>query len=152
MIPCAPSGRRIRQPDPVINRSQVLVLGFFVGIWIALVAILTFTPDIYVQVLNPPPDSRTAVEIGFLVTLTALIAFLVVGVLNRWRWTFWLIVVAFLAGLLRVPTSILELTRVLPAAGPTWYVLLQGALGLIQFGIALALLRGYRKAGVWGAF
>jgi len=152
MIPRAPSGRRVRQPDPVINRSQVLVLGFFVGIWIALVAILTFTPDIYVQVLNPPPDSRTAVEIGFLVTLTALIAFLVVGVLNRWRWTFWLIVVAFLAGLLRVPTSILELTRVLPAAGPTWYVLLQGVLGLIQFGIALALLRGYRKAGVWGAF
>jgi hypothetical protein len=152
MIPRAPSGRRVRQPDPVINRSQVLVLGFFVGIWIALVAILTFTPDIYVQVLNPPPDSRTAVEIGFLVTLTALIAFLVVGVLNRWRWTFWLIVVAFLAGLLRAPTSILELTRVLPAAGPTWYVLLQGALGLIQFGIALALLRGYRKAGVWGAF
>jgi hypothetical protein len=44
---------------------------------------------------------------------------------SRWRWTFWLIVVAFLFGVLRVPASILELTGVLPAAGPTWYVLFQ---------------------------
>jgi len=136
----------------VINRSQVLVLGFFVGVWIALVAILTFAPGIYVQALNPPPGMTTAVEIGFLVALTTLIAFLALGVLRRWRWAFWLVVVAFLAGLLRAPASILELTAVLPSGGPTWYVLFQGVLGLVQFGIGLALLRGYRKAGVWGPF
>jgi hypothetical protein len=136
----------------VITRRQVLVVGFFVGVWIALVAILTFAPGIYAQALNPPPGTTTAVEIGFLVALTALIAFLAVGVLRRWRWAFWLIVVAFLAGLLRAPASILELTGVLPAGGPTWYVLFQGILGLIQFGIGLALLRGHRKAGVWGPF
>lgn len=72
--------------------------------------------------------------------------------LRRWRWTFWLILVAFLAGALRVPASILELAGVIPAGTPAWYVALQGAIGIIQLGIGLALLRGYRKGGVWGAF
>jgi hypothetical protein len=31
---------------------------------------------------------------------------LAVGVLRRWRWTFWLILVAFLAGAVRVPVAI----------------------------------------------
>ena len=136
----------------MLNRSQVLVLGFFVGVWIALVAILAFASAIYDQVLNPSPGGRTAVEIGFLVAITALIAFLAVGTLRRWRWTFWLVVVAFLAGVLRVPTSLLGLTGVLPTGNPAWYTLFQGVVGLIQFVIALALLRGYRRGGVWGAF
>jgi hypothetical protein len=136
----------------VINRSQVLVLGFFVGVWVAVVAILALAPDIYFQGLNPPASARRAVEGGSLVALAALVAFLAVAVLRRWRWTFWLIVVAFLAGLLRAPASILELAGVLPAGGPTWYVLFQGVVGLVQFGIALALLGGYRRGGVWGAF
>jgi hypothetical protein len=136
----------------VVNRSQFLVLGFFVGVWIALVAILAFAPGIYMQTLNPPPDLRSVVEVGFLVALTALIALLAVGVLRRWRWAFWLVVVAFLAGVLRAPASILELAGVLPAGEPSWYVVFQGVLGLIQFAIGLALLRGYRRAGVWGAF
>jgi hypothetical protein len=42
-----------------------------------------------------------------------------VGVLRRWRWTFWLVLVAFLFGVLRVPASILELMGWLPAAGPS---------------------------------
>jgi hypothetical protein len=136
----------------MVNRSQVLVLGFFVGVWIALVAILAFAPEIYMQTLNPPPDFRSVVEIGFLVALTALIAFLAVGVLRRWRWAFWLVVVAFLAGLLRAPASILEVTGILPADAPSWYVVFQGGLGLVQFAIGLALLHGYRRGGVWGAF
>jgi hypothetical protein len=40
----------------------------------------------------------------------------------------------------------------MPGEGPIWYVLFQMAIGLIQFVIALAMLAGYRKAGVWGAF
>lgn len=52
------------------------------------------------------------------------------GVVRGWRWTFWLILVAFLAGLLRVPASALQLTGNLPAQGPTWYVVLQAVVGL----------------------
>jgi hypothetical protein len=35
---------------------------------------------------------------------------LAVGVVRRWRWTFWLILVAFLFGVLRVPVAALQLT------------------------------------------
>ena len=68
------------------------------------------------------------------------------------RWKFWLIAVAFLFGVLRIPASVLTLKGVLPADGPTWYVLYQGFLGLVQFAIALLMLVGYRRAGPWGTF
>jgi hypothetical protein len=65
--------------------------------------------------------------------------------------TFWLIVVAFLAGVLRVPVFILQLSGVLAAEGPTWYVLLQAITGMVQVAIGLAMLAGYRRSGVWGS-
>jgi hypothetical protein len=46
----------------------------------------------------------------------------------------------------------LELTGVLAADGPTWYVVFQGVLGVLQFAIGLAMVAGYLRAGVWGAF
>jgi hypothetical protein len=52
-----------------------------------------------------------------------------VGVLLRWRWTFWLITVAFLAGVLRAPAAVLQLTGILTADAPTWYLVFQGLLG-----------------------
>ena len=84
--------------------------------------------------------------------ISAFITLLAIGVVRRWRWTFWLIVVAFFFGVLRVPASVLELWGVLPAAAPAWYVLCQALLGLLQFAIGLAMLAGYRRAGIWGAF
>jgi hypothetical protein len=77
---------------------------------------------------------------------------LAVGVVRRWRWAFWLILVAFLAGVLRVPVAILQLTGALPADAPFWYVAFQGLIGLAQLAIGLAMLAGYRRSGVWGAF
>jgi hypothetical protein len=38
----------------------------------------------------------------------------------------------------------------LPAEGPAWYEALQGAIGAVQFLMALAMFAGYRKVGVWG--
>ena len=134
------------------NRTQLLVLGFFVVVWIAFVAILVVSPDVYAQTLRLAPGDLTTIEVVFLVALSALIATLVVGVLRRWRWTFWLILVAFLFGVLRVPASALQLVGLMLATGPTWYEALQGVIGVVQFLIALAMIVGYRKAGVWGAF
>jgi hypothetical protein len=91
-------------------------------------------------------------EIIFLAALIAFIVLLAIGVFRRWRWTFWLITVAFLSGVLRVPAVILQLMGFLAADVPTWYLLFQGFLGLVQFAIGLAMVAGYRKAGVWGAF
>jgi hypothetical protein len=92
------------------------------------------------------------VEIAFLVALLGFITLLGIGVLRRWRWTFWLILIAFLAGVLRVPVAILQLSGILAADAPRWYVTFQGLLGVLQFAIGLAMLTGYRRAGVWGAF
>jgi len=70
--------------------------------------------------------------------------------LRRGRWIVWLLAVAVLSGVLRVPAVALQLTGFLAADTPTWYLLFQGFLGVVQFAIGLALVAGYRRAGVWG--
>ena len=134
----------------MVNRIQALVLGFFVLAVASLLVILVVAPEVYDQALRLPTDSR-ALEVAFLAALVGFIALLCVGVIRRWRWTFWLILVAFLAGVLRVPVAILQLTGSLAAPGPAWYVVFQGLLGVVQFGIGLVMVAGYRRAGVWGS-
>ena len=134
----------------VVNRIQGLVLGFFAPAWASLLVILVVAPEIYDQALGFPSGDRRLAELAFLGALTAFIAVLSTGVLRRWRWMFWFIMIAFFAGVLRVPASTLQLTGVLPPAGPSWYILLQAVLGVLQFGIGLAMLAGFRRAGVWG--
>jgi hypothetical protein len=136
----------------VLNRTQLLVIGFFVSVWIALVAILLFAPQVYAQTLAQVAGDNRAIEASFLIALSALIALLAVGVFRRWRWTFRLVLVAFVFGALRLPASVLQLAGILPASGPSWYEALQGAIGGVQFLIALAMFAGYRKAGIWGEF
>ncbi len=135
----------------MVNRTQALVLGFFVVALSSLLVVLVAAPDIYDHAFRLPDGSAVA-EVAFLVMLTGFIGLLAVGVLRRWRWTFWLVLVAFLAGVLRVPVAILQLTGVLAADVPTWYVLFQGVIGLAQVAIGLAMLAGYRRSGVWGSF
>jgi hypothetical protein len=103
------------------------------------------------QAVRLSGDQRPA-EIGALLALTALFVVLSTGVIRSWRWTFWLILVVFLAGIVRVPAAALQFAGIMPSQGPAWYVALQAVVGLIQFVIALAMLTGYRKTGVWGAF
>ncbi len=50
--------------------------------------------------------------------LTALFSLLSTGVIHNWRWTFWLILVAFMAGILRVPIAGLQLAGIVPGQGP----------------------------------
>jgi len=132
------------------NRAQALILGFFLVVWGSLVVILAAAPDVYDQALRLPPDRVRLAEIAFLTALAAFIALLSIGVVRRW--VFWLILVAFVFGVLRVPVAVLQLTGVLPTSVPTWYVLLQGLIGLAQLAIAAAMVAGYRRSGVWGAF
>jgi hypothetical protein len=135
-----------------LNRTQLLAIGFFVLVWIALVTILVLSPEVYTQTLRQVGGDSRVIEASFLLALSALIALLVLGVFRRWRWTFWLILVAFVFGLLRLPASALQLAGILPASGPRWYEALQGAIGVVQFLVALAMFVGYRKGGVWGEF
>jgi hypothetical protein len=136
----------------MVNRTQVLVLGFLLLAWTSLLIILAAAPAVYDQALRLPTGDRRTAEIGFLAAISGFIALLGVGVVRRWRWTFWLVLVAFLFGVLRVPVATLQLTGILAANGPTWYVAFQGLLGVLQFAIGLAMVAGYRRAGIWGAF
>ncbi len=137
---------------PGINRTQRLVLGFFCLVWIALVVILIFAPGVYADTLRQVPGDPHVIRAILLVALSALIALLMVGVVRRWRWAFWLILIAFLLGVLRVPASLLQLAGMMAATGPVWYEAFQGVIGIVQLVIALAMFSGYRKAGIWGEF
>jgi len=125
------------------------VLGVFLVAWVSLLVILVAAPDVYDQALSLPDGRGT--ELAFLAALSGLIGLLVVGVVRRWRWTFWLILVAFLFGVLRVPVAVLQLTGVLAAHTPAWYVLYQGLLGVAQCGIGLVMVVDYRRSGAWRA-
>ena len=135
-----------------INLTQQLVLGFFGLVWISFVAILIFTPAVYVDTLRRVPGDPHVIEAITFVALSALIALLVVGVVLRRRWAFWLILIAFAFGALRIPASLLQLAGMMAATGPAWYEAYQGLIGIAQLAIALAMFSGYRKAGPWGDF
>jgi hypothetical protein len=117
----------------------------------SLLVIRVAAPDVYDQALELPPGWPRWTGAAFLLALVAFIALLAVGVLRRSRWIFWLILVAFLAGVLRVPVAVLQLAGVLSAKVPSWYVVFQGLIGLAQLAIGLAMLAGYRRSGPWGA-
>jgi hypothetical protein len=138
---------------PPINRTQALVLGFVAVSLAVLVFILVVAPELYDAQLAPIGlAGNEELRIGFFLAIAALIAVLVAGTLRRWRWTFWLILIAFAAGVVRVPVFGLQLFGLIPLEVPLWYAGLQAAIGVVQLVIALAMWAGYRRGGPWGGF
>ena len=91
-----------------------MVLSFLAAAWVAVVAILAVAPDVYDQALGLPIADRRPFEVAFLAALSIFLVIVATGVLRRWRWMFWLILVAFLAGVIRLPASALELAGAIP--------------------------------------
>jgi hypothetical protein len=120
-------------------------------VWLSFIAILAVAPDVYDQSLRlAPADHPSAAEFVLVGALSAFILLIAIGVVRRLRWIFWLLLLAFLSGALRVPASVLELAGWIPGAGPSWYVIVQALIGVVQFAIGLVLVIEYRKYGVWG--
>ncbi len=138
----------------MINPVKSAVLVLLASYWVVVVGVLLVARPVYDQLLDQrvrvSGDHRPA-EIATLAVLTALLSLLSIGIVRGWRWTFWLILIVFLLGLLRVPQVALELVGKVPSQPPTWFALLTAVVGLIQFGIAVAMVVGYRRAGVWGS-
>lgn len=132
-----------------VNRTQRLVLAFFALIWLGLAVILSLDPDIFRRALKAQSVHGA---VAFFAALSVLIGLLSVGVVRRWRWLFWLIAIAFVMGFLRVPAAVLELTGTIPSDSPSWYILLQAVIGVIQLVIGVLMLSGWRRSGAWGAF
>ena len=100
----------------MVNRTQALVLGFFVVALASLVVILVAAPEVYDQALHLREGSA-AMEVAFLVVLTAFIGLLTVGV-PALAVDLLADSGGFLAGVLRVPVAVLQLTGVLAAEVP----------------------------------
>jgi len=141
-----------RRQGVAINRTQWLVLAFFVAVWVTVITILAVSPQIYRPGLVQAPGSLRVAEIVFVVVLSGLICVISAGVVRRWRWLFWVILVIFMLGVLRVPVTVLELSGQMAASSPAWYIAMQGVAAVVQFAIALLMLAGYRRSGVWGVF
>ena len=63
-----------------------------------------------------------------------------------------MILITFLAGILRLVGSSLQLMCLLPSAGPVWFTVLQAGFGLAQFLIGMDMVAGYPRSGPWGDF
>ncbi len=136
----------------VINRTQQVVLGFVILVWLVLLVVLLLAPRILDRSLRQTEAPQQLIDLGVLAALTSLLGLLGLAVVRRWRWAFWVILLGFFGGLLRVPVATLELTGHLSTADPAWYVVVQAVIGVIQFMIAIAMFIGYRRAGIWGEF
>ncbi len=68
----------------VLNRTQILVLGFVVSAWVALGAILVVAPSVYAHALKLDGGSPW-LGVAFLAALTGLLVVLGIGVVRRWR-------------------------------------------------------------------
>ena len=136
----------------MLNRTQVMVLAFLAAAWVGAGAIVVLAPSVYDQAIGLRGPKTQLFEAAFLAALSLFLAVLAVGVVRRWRWIFWVMLVASLAGVLRPLASALELAGILPLQGPAWYVVLQGVIGVIQVAIGIAMIAGYRRGGPWAAF
>jgi hypothetical protein len=135
----------------MVNRIQALVLGFFLLAWVSLIVILAAAPEVYDHRLRSLPGAGRRSRCWIRRGLAVFLAVLSIGVLRRWRWAFWLILVAFLFGVIRVPVAVFELSGWMTRDDPAWYVCLQALIGVVQVLIAMAMLTAYRRFGVWGA-
>ena len=102
--------------------------------------------EVYERRLRSLPGAQRIVEIVFVVALTAFIVLLSIGVLRRWRWTFWLIVITFRGAAHTCGRT--AAFRTDDTRWATWYVILQGVIGVLQVLIGLTMVRGYRPLRV----
>jgi hypothetical protein len=140
-------------PEPRLTRQlQWTLLAFFCLSALFLVGVYVVSPSIYTKTLLLVPfraDRSPFLATLFLVGIGMLLAIVMIGVLRRWRWVFWLVLVAFGAMILEVLTTILQLTGVLPVLFPLWYNLCRMGVSLIAVIIAMWMLHISRHHGVW---
>ena len=141
-----------------MNRLKAAVLIVFLVYWVTVVAIfLAARPsfDLAMRRLGSSlvrivDGDQLVADVLALSVLTGLFVLLSAGVIRNWRWTFWLILVAFAINGLRAPVAALQLLGLAQNPGPELITVLQFVVGLVQLFIAIAMLVGFRKAGLWG--
>src|SRR5690242_5922389 len=106
---------------------QITLIAFFTLAVSFLLVVYITAPSMYVQVLlgsSAKVDARPAFVTVFIAAILPFIALLVVGVLRRWRWLFWPILIAFTAEVIALPIDALQLAGVISLkllTYPAWY-------------------------------
>jgi hypothetical protein len=136
----------------LVHRLERVLIGFFLLATLFLLVVYFVDPSIYTDtlMLAPSPTNRYPLAATlFLVGILLFIAVLIVGVVQHWRWLFWLLLIAFGFSILQIPGTILQQTGVLPGRLPLWYSLSRMGVALIQGVIAVWMIYIYRQYGVW---
>ncbi|HEX9131095.1 MAG TPA: hypothetical protein VF844_02260 [Ktedonobacteraceae bacterium] len=134
------------------RRLQRTLLAFFCLSVLFLLVVYVAAPSIYTNTLSllPSPTGHSPVAATLLlVGVGVFLAIVMVGVLRRWPWVFWLVLVAFGGMILDLPVTLLQLSRILPALFPLWYSLCRMGASLIAVGIAVWMFQLYQRYGVW---
>jgi hypothetical protein len=135
------------------QRLSAAMIAFFVLAGLSAFIVYIAEPTVYAKVLmleSSTVDRYPLPATLFLIALLTLITVMIVGVLRRWRWLFWLLLLANSFSILEVPATILQLNGVLPNPYPAWYSLYRMSIAVIQVGIAIWMVRILYKYGVWG--
>jgi hypothetical protein len=136
----------------LFRRLQRTLLAFFLLAVLFLVVVYVAAPSIYTNthlLTFSSTEHYPAATTLLLVGIGGFLAIVVIGVLRRWRWVFWLVLVAFGGMILDIPATILQLMGILPALFPLWYSLCRMGASLIAVGICVWMLHIYRRHGVW---
>ncbi len=136
----------------LVRGLERILLAFFLLATLFMLVVYFVAPSIYTNtlLLQPPPtDHYPLAATLFLVGILVFIAVLMVGVVQHWRWLFWLLLVAFGFMILEIPATILQLTGVLPNLFPVWYSLCRMGVSIIAVVIAIRMFHIYRHYGVW---
>ncbi len=135
-----------------VGQLEHLLLAFFVVCALSLVLVYLIDPSLYTAklLLTSSPTERYPLPASlFLGGVLVFIAVVMVGVMQHWRWVFWLLLVAFACSILEIPATLLQVMHVLPGRPPLWYGLYQMSVALLETGFALWMIRVYRSHGVW---
>ena len=137
----------------LLRRLERILIAFFLLAVLFLIVVYITAPSIYTSTLLLQPSSTDRYPLPitlFLVAILVFIAILIVGVMRHWRWLFWLLLIAFGFSVLEIPATILQLTGIIPNSYPLWYSLARMGVAAIEVGIAVWMVRIYRRDGVWG--
>jgi hypothetical protein len=134
------------------RRVQGGVIAFFCAVALSLIAIYVLAPRTYTSILGAKvaaSENHPLIATVFCGAILLFIAVLIVGVLRRWRWLYWLLVLAFTFSALQIPAGALELTGVLPDPFPAWYTVYRTIVAAAEVGLGTWMLLVWRRWGVW---
>ena len=136
----------------LVRQLERILLAFFILAALFILVVYFAAPSIYTNtlLLKPSPTDHYPLPATlFLIGILVFIAILIVGIVQHWRWLFWLLLVAFAFMILEIPATILQLIGVLPTLFPVWYSLCRMGVSIIAVVIAIRMFHIYQHYGVW---